>query len=163
SVRFYRWWQKKRPTAALASARPRDLVVGVLLSVACALIWSMSYVSLSYVSTKVDPFAVNVIVLGSASFFLFITYLVVRGHERVTGKNGRNGKTGVDWRTPTPWITAVANLGNFVLFIYALYFISASQAITLGQTYPVFVALLTWFWLRLPLPKSAVAATALAV
>lgn len=162
-TKFY-GWLKKRSTSIVPSVRPHDITLGILWSLVCALIWSLSYVSLSYVSAKVDPFDVNVIMFGTAACFLFASYLIVRLYAKFSLKAERPPtEPGVDWKTMTPWITTLANVGNFVFFIYALYFISASQAITLGQTYPVFVALLTWLWLRVPLPRSAMAATALAV
>ena len=162
-VKFVRW-VKEKPTEVLPSVRVGDVLLGVFWSLLCALIWSMSYVSLSYVSRSVDPFDVNVIMLGSASCFLFVAYLIVRGFSALFGSAEQTVAEGhVDWRTLAPWIATLGNLCNFVLFVYALYFISASQAITLGETSPVFVALLTWLWLRRPLPATAIFATAIAV
>jgi drug/metabolite transporter (DMT)-like permease len=153
-------WLRNRTGSAERALSPRDVVLGVFYSIVCALLWSVSYVSLSYVSQRADPFYINVVLLGSATLFLFCGYLIAQAYARV---HKPLTEVKVDWKTVTPWITAGANLANFVLFIYALYFISASQVITLGKTNPLFVAGLTWLWLKRPPPRSAISAVFLVV
>lgn len=155
---------RREGLGVLRSVGWADILWGVVWSLVCALLWSLSFVSLSYVSRSVDVFDVNIIMMGSASCFLLVAYLIVRARTALLGRSKQDvPEAAVDWRTWTPWIATAGNLANFLLFVYALYFISASQAITLGETSPVFVVLLTWFWLRQRLPISTLTAAALAV
>jgi drug/metabolite transporter (DMT)-like permease len=139
----------------------KDLVLGVLYSLSCAVLWSFGYVSLSYVTHQhMDLLSINTYVLGSASSFLFVAYFISRT-PRVARSAGKERR--VNWRSSVPWITAAANLGDFLLFIYALYFISASQTITLSKINPLFVIALTWMWLGEKVQKSAFAAVFLVI
>lgn len=102
--------------------------------------------------------------LLSAGCFLVIAYFLERGRGILFSRPGTQvQEVAINWRTVAPWLAITGNLLNFVLFVYALHFVSASQAMTLGETSPVFVALLTWIWLRRPLPGTTFAATGLAV
>jgi drug/metabolite transporter (DMT)-like permease len=123
----------------------RDYTLGIIYSVCCALLWSLSYVSLSYVRADVDLLEMNVVLVGFGAVFLFIGSLLAR-----QSKNSEINSLdiSVSWNSTAPWILAAANIASFLLFIYALSFISASQTITLQKINPIFVAIATWIWLR---------------
>ena len=151
----YRAWRKAKdvgattlpPEATGSRARtPRDRVIGILLSLACALLWSISYVSLSYVQRDASPLETSTLMLlpGFAFVFIFAGAYHLREHKTT----GRRFAVDVDWATFAPWIVIVANVASFLLFVYALNFISASQTITLHKINPVFVGAITWLWLR---------------
>jgi drug/metabolite transporter (DMT)-like permease len=104
-----------------------------------------------------DPVEVNVVLLGSATFFLFLGFLIVRAVRR------EQIVTPISWRTWNPWFIAIANLLSFIFFIYALRFVSASQTITLSKINPLFIALFSWVILRQRPPRSTVSAAFLVV
>src|SRR5207253_5670880 len=110
----------------------------------CALLWSLSYVSLSYVSSKTDLLSINIALLGTGCAFLALGWALAWLFDWVAGTSL---KLNVDWKTASSWIVVAMNLASFLLFIYALYFISASQTITLQKINPLFVALIVLIWL----------------
>lgn len=123
----------------------RDYVFGTIYSLLCAVFWSLSYVSLSYVSTSASLLDINVVLLGSASAFLLLAWGFSYFLSRKTGESLR---LNVNWKTLAPWVVVGANLASFLLFVYALSFISASQTIILQKINPLIVLLISLVWLR---------------
>lgn len=132
-------------TGSIRARTTRDLVIGSAMSLACAMLWSVSYVSLSYVSQRAGLLEISALMLLPAFVFLFLSAGGFYLYER---KVGERFAVDIDWATWPPWIVIATNVANFLLFIYALYFVSASQTITLHKINPIFVAILTWLWLR---------------
>ena len=156
-VLIRKWLGKRKETPTLKREK-RDYVWGVIYSVICALLWSLSYVSLSYVSARATLLDINIVLLGTGSLFLFLGWCLCYLYERTAGVQP---KLNINWKSVTPWIVVVMNLSGFLLFIYALDFISASQTITLQKTNPLFVAILSVLWLKKKTSKSTVAAVLL--
>ena len=94
----------------------RDYLLGVFYSLLCALLWSLSYVSLSYVSSKTDLLNINVALLGTGCAFLTLCWALAWLFDRETGTSP---KLNLDWKTAAPWIVVAMNLAGFLLFIYA--------------------------------------------
>ena len=113
------------------------LLVGCALALLCAAIWSLSYVSLSYLSRDLPALQVNMLLLGGGAVALF-----AGSGMRLpsVGATGRQAEVLRAMGAARLAAMLLANLGNFVLSIYALYFISASQAITLNNLSPLFLA-----------------------
>ena len=150
-----------RPVDKKLTERSRkDYVLGVAYSLLCALLWSLSYISLSYVSPKANLLAVNIVLLGSASLFLLVFWSAA---EYCRAQRGRGQPRPIDWKSISPWIVVLTNLASFLLFIYALRFVSASQTISLQKTNPLFIALLTLIWLRKKPSKFSLSAVVLVV
>lgn len=144
-------WIKNRREGKTSKAAPRkirtgsDYTFGIIYSVLCALIWSLSYVTLSYLTPRVGLLEMNVALLGFAFVFLLIgSGLASQWKDPEISLLTIH----VNWASLTPWIVAAANIASFLLFISALNFISASQTITLQKVNPIFVAICTWVWLQ---------------
>lgn len=140
-------WLKRinKANSMIAKRTARDYSLGVIYSLLCAILWSLSYVSLSYVSSKTDLLDINIALLGTGCAFLAIgwvlSWLFELGSES-------SPKMNVDWKTSAPWVVVITNLASFLLFVYALYFISASQTIALQKINPLFVMLIVLIWLK---------------
>lgn len=123
----------------------RDYTLGIVYAISCALLWSLSYVSLSYLTPRVALLEMNVALLGFGCVFLFLG----SGLASLWNTTEISSlKIDVSWTSRTPWILAAANIASFILFIQALNFVSASQTITLQKINPIFVAIGTWAWLQ---------------
>lgn len=153
---------KKAPSALVVpclSPTLRDYIFGIVYAVLCAVLWSVSYVSLSYVTARVNPVEVNAIVLGSATIFLFLGFWIARFMQA----DSDPAPIPISWRTWKPWLIALANLLSFILFVYALRFVSASQTITLSKINPLFIALFSWVLFKQRPPASTISAAFLVV
>ena len=135
----------------------REYLFGMFYALLCGVLWSVSYVSLSYVTARAYPVEINVILLRSATFFLFLGFLIVRAVRQ------EQTVISVSWRTWNPWLIAIANLLSFIFFILALRFVSASQTITLSKMNPLFIAPFSWVILRQRSPRLTVSAAFLVV
>ena len=132
---------------------PGDYAAGALMALSCALLWALSYVSLKFVSGHIAAIPLSAGVLGTAAGFLLSGWALARKLE------------GPKLAEPAPRrlsarmaLLCLANLGNFGLSIYALYFVSATQAMTLSNVSPLFLAALLLVRRKLRLtPGSAVA------
>jgi drug/metabolite transporter (DMT)-like permease len=145
---------KTPPTAPKKIRTRRDYILGIIYSVCCAVLWSLSYISLSYLTPKVGLLAMNVALLGFGTVFLFLgSWLALLWKDEKISSS----RISVNWSSPSPWIVTAANIASFILFIYALNFISASQTITLQKINPIFVAIGTWIWLRRKPSRSTLA------
>lgn len=142
--RIYRWLMN-RPDPPKEKRGTGDYSLGVLYSLLCAVLWSLSYVSLSYVSSKTDLLDINIALLGSGCAFLMLGWVLAWLFDWGAGTTP---KLNVDWKTVAPWVVVLTNLTGFLLFVYALYFISASQTITLQKINPLFVMFIVLIWLR---------------
>jgi drug/metabolite transporter (DMT)-like permease len=158
-LKFARWLRKE-PTDTRKIRSRADYLRGISYSLICAILWSGSYVSLSYVSGKVDLFEINVVLLGSASLFLLLAFLIA---YLLKQGGAASWQSQVDWKSITPWTVTVSNIASFILFVYALYFISASQTITLQKINPLFIALGTWVVLKRAPSRSTISTVALVV
>jgi drug/metabolite transporter (DMT)-like permease len=136
---------KTGPGDVRAPRTKSDYFLGVVYSLLCALLWSLSYVSLSYVSSKTDLLNINIGLLGSGCAFLTLGWALAWLFE---WGRGTSPKLNVDWNTAAPWVVVATNLASFLLFIYSLYFISASQTITLQKINPLFVVFIVFVWLK---------------
>src|SRR5437660_5395639 len=87
----------------------RDYVVGVFYSLLCALLWSLSYVSLSYVSSKTDLLSINIALLGTGCAFLALGWALAWLFDWGAGTSL---KLNVDWKTAAPWIVVAMNLAS---------------------------------------------------
>jgi drug/metabolite transporter (DMT)-like permease len=130
----------KSPTA---KARISDRSFGLLCAVASAVIWSIGYVALKYVMLRTGLYETNLVLMGSGFLFLLFAWTWTQSRA------GRSNETDFPgWRSPEFWIVVISNIASFLLFTYALHFISASQSITLQKLNPLLVALATWIWLK---------------
>lgn len=153
-------WFKKRTHKATVTRTRNDYVLGIIYSLVCVGLWSLGYVSLSYVTPRVDLLNINIVLLGSASLFLLASWGLAYLFDRTAGNAI---KLNVNWKTAAPWIIVAANLASFLLFIYALHFISASQTITLQKMNPLFVVIVAAIWLRKKPTTSTISAVFLVI
>lgn len=135
-----------RATDPIPPRAPAEYAFGSVVSIICALLWSLSYVSLKKVSDDgVSVLQINVVLLGSAAVFLFLGSLAWRWSEGAR----RSGSLNYD---AMPFgVLVAANLGNFLLSVYALVFVSASHAMTLNNMFPLFLAVILVFRRKLSL------------
>lgn len=123
----------------------RDLWIGVTCTLICGILWAISFVSLSVAAARVDIFEINIIVLGSSTIFLYVAFLISKFRSR---EDGEPGYIRPNWAGVATWVVVIGNLASFVLFIAALYYISASQTLTLQKTNPLLIAIGTWIFLK---------------
>jgi drug/metabolite transporter (DMT)-like permease len=132
------------PSAADASRTKNEYLLGSLLSLICAAIWAASYASLNLVSPSVGTLSINIHLMGFAAISLFIASQIAgrfnKATPRVAVQTPQSGRLA---------LLVVANLGNFVLSVWALAFISASEAMTLNNLSPILLALALWYRGRL--------------
>ena len=148
-------WLEKRSLKEKRKRSRSDYILGILFSILCGLLWSIGFTSLSWTTSRADPLEMNVVLLGVASLVYFLVFCISGTISRVIlGKqqqavipNDSLESSGL-WKGVVPWLVVAGNIGNFVLFFYALYFISASQTITLQKTNPIFVAFLGGLFLK---------------
>ena len=133
----------KRHDAVVLGRSLRDYWTGAGLALVCGVLWSASYVTLKHVSNHAAQLNVdaavlhlNVAVLGWAVVFLFLGSLIARRREAATGLKPQAPPS---WRSTRGTVAILANMANFGLAIYALNFISATQAMTLNNMSPLFV------------------------
>lgn len=158
-VSVRKWFKKREETPTVPRTR-NDYVLGIFYSLVCVALWSLSYISLSYVTPKVDLLNINIVLLGSASIFLLAGWGLAYLFDRTAGSEIR---LNVNWKTAAPWIIVAANLASFLLFIYSLHFISASQTITLQKMNPLFVVIIAVLWLKKKPTTSTVSAVFLVI
>src|SRR6266404_1979779 len=159
ATKFARWLKSRRSDGRTITRSKKDYLIGVGYSVLCALLWSLGYVTLSYVSSKADALEINVIVIGSAFFFFLLGWRITRFWKNDGANTEINWDRSIEWS----WVVVLSNLASFLLFIYALYYISASQTITLQKINPLFIALVAWMLRKEKLSRSALSAVAVAV
>jgi drug/metabolite transporter (DMT)-like permease len=141
------------------SRSKRDYWFGAALATLCALLWSVSYVSISDVTRAgTSLLTINVVLMGSATIFLYVGALLTRWWEQ---RAGSAAEASVPWRAGHAQLLVVANLGNFVLSALALRYISASQANTLNNMSPVLLAVALLVSGRLALTLSTAVTVAL--
>jgi len=134
-----RFWR----TDAGEKVRSRsDYALGSFLALLCGFLWSLSYVSLKYTSHRLHAIDISAAVLGWAVFFLILARIVALAIER---RRGQGQEPLPDWSNRKTALLALANIGNFGLSIYALYFISATQAMTLNNMSPLFLVAILLF------------------
>jgi drug/metabolite transporter (DMT)-like permease len=134
-VRRYFASRERRSTETTRSRR--EYLVGGLLATTCAIIWSVSYVSLSAVARNTSVISMNVILMGSGALFLYAGSAIAR---IVESRKNLPKDAGV-WRVTVAPLLVFANLGNFVLSTLALHYITASQANALNNMSPALLAL----------------------
>jgi drug/metabolite transporter (DMT)-like permease len=129
-----------RGGAAKDVAKSRnEYVVGSVLALLCAAIWAASYASLKLVSPSVGTLTTNIYLMGSAAVALYVGSVIAAKfrHSSPSEVKVRPGRKLA--------VLVVANLGNFVFSVWALRFISASEAMTLNNMSPLLLALALWF------------------
>jgi drug/metabolite transporter (DMT)-like permease len=151
--KFIKYVQRPKPTSEDKPERRRKLgvpfglsrsqAVGALCALLSALIWSLSYVSLSYVTPRTTPFVTNYLLLGFGTVFLLGAWKLAQMRELA---RGGAVVPAVAWTDADFWVAVVSNLASFMLFVYALNYISASQTIALQKINPIFVAFTAWLW-----------------
>ncbi len=165
---IYHWFMSKSYRQDRIVKRS-DYVWGVSFALSAALIWSISYTSLSFSSSNADPIEMTVVMLGIASLAYYLMMLVAQfvANCRTNSQDEKaywsSIRRPVEWQCSWPWYLVAGNIGSFILFIYAFYYISASQTIALVKVNPVFVALLGVILLRRRLAWSAWLAVILVV
>lgn len=168
AIAFTRWVQR-RSKADATRRLFKDQLWGVSLALIASLIWSVSYTSLSIAAVGARPLEINVVLLGVASVAYLLATVASRWlapwltREPKESEADQNPPGRVAWRTWAPWLVVLGNIGSFILFVYALYSVSASQAITLQKTNPIFVAVLGAVLLRQRISYSAWLALGLVV
>jgi len=131
-----RFW---RSNSGVPPPSATNLVSGSAFALLCGILWSLSYVSLKYVSGKATSIAIVIAVFGWATLFLYLGRTLFRRSERT---KGQSDDLHTAWDTKRVLVALIANLGNFGLSILALYFISATQAMTLNNMSPLFLAVI---------------------
>ncbi|WP_280156037.1 DMT family transporter [Piscinibacter sp. XHJ-5] len=122
-------------------AKPRkDYWIGSGAALGCAVIWAASYASLGMISSSVSTLTTNIYLLGFAAASLYIASVVY-------GLFNRSAAPREPVQPPSGRIALLvaANLGNFVLSVLALKYISASEAMTLTNLAPIFLAVFLWY------------------
>ncbi len=122
-----------KQTQGVTTARTtRDRVIGSIYAFLCALIWSLSYAWLTEVQRSLGTLTVSLCLFGLAALLYYIVSAATSHGQQpifpVTQKS---------WRTGRMWILITANLGNFFLSVWALKYISASQANALNHFSPL--------------------------
>lgn len=137
-LRTRREASQRRERAETAAGRA-EVVWGASLSLACAVFWSVGYVSLKVLAPDIPPLHLTSLVLIVASLSLLVASnaAVNASHGRQPGR-GR----GPGWLDRNTAFLLLANQGNFLLSILALSYVSASQAMSLNNVFPVFLALI---------------------
>lgn len=117
-----------------------EYLLGSVLALLCAGIWAASYASLDLLSPSVGTLTTNIHLMGFAAASLYIGSLVAArlalGTSPPSVPANQGGKL---------TLLVVANIGNFVLSVWALSFISASEAMTLNNLSPLLLALALWY------------------
>ena len=115
-----------------------DYVLGSALALACAGIWAASYASIDLLSPAVGTLATNIHLMGFAALFLYIGSVIATRFKPVKQpiEPRKGGQLAV---------LVIANLGNFVFSVWALTFISASEAMTLNNLSPLLLAAGLWW------------------
>lgn len=128
------------PSEGAVTRTRADYLSGGFLSLLCAAIWAASFASLNLVTPTVGTLAINIHLMGFAALSLFLGSQIAGRFEtkgtpaqRPSVESGRLA------------LLVVANLGNFVLSVLALSFISASEAMTLTNLSPLFLAFALWY------------------
>ena len=134
------WAYLKRPSPKDAGRTRTEYLVGSLLALLCAVIWAASYASLSVVSKSVGTLTVNIYLMGFAAISLYLSSVLVKMFE-----HAKTSDVIAPWQTGRAQVLVIANLGNFVLSVLALTFISASEAMALNNLSPLVLAFLLWF------------------
>jgi drug/metabolite transporter (DMT)-like permease len=132
------------PSAKDAPRTKNEYLLGSLLSLVCAAIWAASYASLSLISPTVGTLSVNIHLMGFAAISLFIASQIASRFEAASAQT-----TPQALQSGRLVLLVVANLGNFVLSVWALAYISASEAMTLSNLSPILLALALWYRGRL--------------
>lgn len=118
---------------------PGHYLIGSVLALCCAVIWGLSYASLSLVHKKASDLQINIYLFGFASLFLYIASAI----EEWRKKESPNIPS-EPWNSGRAQFLVVLNLGNFLLSVYALTYITASHAMAFNNLSPVFLALFLW-------------------
>ena len=113
--------------------------MGALLAFVCALAWALSYVSLKVVSGRVSALPLTAGVIGSAAGFLLLGQWLAR---QVEAGRGRARAALPPELAKRVYALSLVNLGNFGFSIAALYFVSATHAMALNNTSPLFLGAL---------------------
>lgn len=162
AITIWNWFRKKYiqeatsgppKTANGAPVTPSDYVWGTVLALACAAVWGISYASLKFITVTIDPIEMNVALLGVATTTYFVATLVVGRISAILSpkpveSHQQRKRLVIDWASGPLWRMLLGNFASFILFIYALYYISATQTIALQKVNPIFVALLASLFLR---------------
>lgn len=130
----------RRPAAKNAAKSRNEYVVGSFLALLCAAIWAASYASLKRVSPSVGTLATNIHLMGAAAIALYVGSVIAAQFTRTSPPAEVQVRPGRKLA-----VLIVANLGNFVFSVWALRFISASEAMTLNNMSPLLLALALWF------------------
>lgn len=134
---------------------PRDYAVGASMALACALLWALSYVSLKFVSGRIAAVPLSAGVVGTAAAFLLCGWALAQNLEV---PERAEAAAPLRRLAPRMALLCLANLGNFGLSISALYFVSATQAMTLSSVAPLFLAALLFVRRKLRVSPSSMAA-----
>lgn len=127
----------QRPAPEDAGRSTQQYLVGALLALICAAVWAASYASLDLVNDSASTLQINVYLMGYGALFLYIGSLAVRS-DRTTDLTA-------PWRSGRAQLLVTANLGNFLLSVLALSFITASEAMTLNNLSPLILAGALWY------------------
>jgi len=131
--RLYRYLTSKSEETAVRNTK--DLVIGSLLALGCAFIWAMSYSSLGFIKQTTSTLEITTSLFGFAALFYYILSIIVmrRGNSELT-------LTGDAWKSGRAHLLVLANIGNFLLSVAALSYISASQANAINHFSPLILA-----------------------
>ena len=130
----------KRPPRADPAKTTNDYLVGSGVALLCAVIWAASYASLGMISPAVGTLTTNVYLMGFAAASLYVASVAV-GLFKPSDNRAQPGR-----RLYGRAVVLVgANLGNFLLSVWALKFISASEAMALTNLAPLFLAFVLWY------------------
>jgi drug/metabolite transporter (DMT)-like permease len=138
SRKLHRYLRERHQDNADQAHSRRDYVLGAILALLCALLWSISYVSLSAVTRQTSVLVLNTVLMGSASVFLYAGAILSQPRPLDPKKTRRAFQR--TWGTGHLQFLILANLGNFVLSVWALRYISASQATALNNMSPALLA-----------------------
>jgi len=154
-------WLKARGTEASTTGSKRDKVLGISYAILCAGLWSISYTSLSIAVPKADIWEANVVLLGIATLTFLVLLQLHKPLCKFIVPLAKHQSTLVSqpatlhWKKLGTWLTLTGNIFSFLLFIFALYYISASQSIALQKTNPIFAAILGTVILRRKVPVTS--------
>ncbi len=136
----FRQWLLKRESSRSAPSRSKaENLTGAGLAIVCAFLWSLGFFSIGLTTPNHSVWAINAVILGSATIFLFLGSFVVRMFEK---KEPATTASALHLSSPHGIVLLFATVGNFVLSVYALYYISISQTMTLTNLFPLFLVLI---------------------
>jgi drug/metabolite transporter (DMT)-like permease len=130
----------REPSVKDAPKSTSEYLVGSALALLCAAIWAASYASLDLISPLVGTLDINIHLMGFAAASLYVGSVVAARFKPASPPDGATA-----WQGGRLAILVVANLGNFIFSVWALSFISVSEAMTLNNLSPLLLALALWY------------------